>query len=270
MKNLIFRRSGFTLIEMMIVVLIVVILAGLVFRMVGAIGKGNDIAETRAKIEMISNALEEFKAIYGKYPPVPYYNGSQKIGYEYPVEKTWGADSTDGERVAKLVINANHGTLAEWGGICTVYTFGLASFFIPRYNGTAERGPKAFCGVNASTHKQSGGVMQWTQFNSRVNGKIGDSDRDLNAVRRILPMLGGKLGPDNRVANGGCISWWESVRSHPLYENVTITNANATFADAWRREMHYISRPPYETYRLWSNGPDGVSGTEDDIVSGAE
>ena len=83
-------NHGFTLIEMLVVVLIIVLLAGLVFRMVGAIGKGNDIAATRATIEKVSHALEEFKAIYGKYPPVPFYLGKQQIGYEYPTLHGWG------------------------------------------------------------------------------------------------------------------------------------------------------------------------------------
>ena len=48
-----------------------------------------------------------------------------------------------------------------------------------------------------------------------------------------------------------------------------VTNLNITFADAWRRELRYVSLPPYETYKLWSNGPDGVQGTSDDIVSGS-
>jgi prepilin-type N-terminal cleavage/methylation domain-containing protein len=260
-------KGGFTLIEMLVVVLIIVLLAGLVFRMVGAIGKGNDIAATRATIEKVSHALEEFKAIYGKYPPVPFYQGKQQIGYEYPTLHGWGDNA---EAKAKNITDNGRGKLSEWGGSCTIYTFGLASFFMPRYNGTAERGPQAFCGVNSSYHTQSGGVMQWTQFNSRVNGKLGDSDRDLNAVRRILPFLGGKLGPDNRIADPGCIVTWESPRPDPLDSSGEglVTNLCAQFIDAWRRPMNYSSMPPYETYKLWSNGPDGIEGTSDDIVSG--
>ena len=65
--------NGFTLIEMLVVCLIIVILAGLVFRMTTLISRKNKEAEVRRKIEMVANALEEFKAIYGKYPPVPFY-----------------------------------------------------------------------------------------------------------------------------------------------------------------------------------------------------
>ena len=265
-------NKGFTLLEMLVVVLIIVLLAGLVFRLVGAIGKSNDIAETRAKIEKVSHALEEFKAIYGKYPPVPFYQGRQQMGYEFPTEITWGENS---EAMARRIVDGNHAKLSDWGGHCTVYTFGLASFFIPRYNGTAERGPKAFCAVknnrryNAEDYGDGEAqCYQWTVFNSTVNGRVGDSERDLNAVRRILPCLGGKLGADNRIADSGCLSYWESHRAHPFNENAVVTNLNITFADAWRRELRYVSMPPYETYKLWSNGPDGIEGNSDDIVSG--
>ena len=103
-------KEGFTLLEMLVVVLIIVLLAGLVFRLVGAIGKSNDIAETRAKIEKVSHALEEFKAIYGKYPPVPFYHGQQQTGYEFPTEITWGENS---EAMAKRIVENGKGTLSQ-------------------------------------------------------------------------------------------------------------------------------------------------------------
>ena len=36
------KRSGFTLIELMVVILVIALLAVMVFRMVAAVGKGND------------------------------------------------------------------------------------------------------------------------------------------------------------------------------------------------------------------------------------
>ena len=58
------KRSGFTLIELMVVILVIALLAVMVFRMVAAVGKGNDKAETRAKLEKVGHALEEFRALY--------------------------------------------------------------------------------------------------------------------------------------------------------------------------------------------------------------
>ena len=47
---------------------------------------------------------------------------------------------------------------------------------------------------------------------------------------------------------------------------MTVTNLNVTLLDAWQHELHYAAYPPYETYRLWSVGPDGIDHSDDDIV----
>ena len=51
-------RNGFTIIEMMIVIVIIAILSGFVFRMMGLAAVKNNIAETKAKLEKIANAIE--------------------------------------------------------------------------------------------------------------------------------------------------------------------------------------------------------------------
>ncbi len=268
------RRGGFTLLEMLVVIVIIAMLAALMFRMVGVIGRSNDEAATRAIIERVANALEEFKAIYGKYPPVQPYDGQQRIFFEYPGPKSWGETATDAESMANRVIKANKSRMSNWGKDCTVYTFGLTSFFVPRYNGTAEYGPKRFVGIKDGrlwrVESDGYGAPQWTLFNSRADNRVGDTDRDLNAVRRILPFLGGKLGDDNRIAaNGVLVKTW-CARSHPIVSSRAVTNNYYTIWDAWRRDLHYVSHPPYETYKLWSNGPNGINenGGGDDIVSG--
>lgn len=35
--------------------------------------------------------------------------------------------------------------------------------------------------------------------------------------------------------------------------------------DAWDRDIHYERSEDGKTYKLWSDGPDGTSGSEDDI-----
>ena len=268
------RRGGFTLLEMLVVVVIIAMLAALVFRMVGVIGRSNDEAATRATIERVANALEEFKAIYGKYPPVQPYNGGQPIAYEFPGRKSWGETESEAEAKANRVIKANKARMSNWGKDCTVFTFGLTSFFLPRYNGTAEYGPKRFVGIkNGRLHRDEAdgyGAPQWTLFNSRADGRVGDTERDLNAVRRMLPFLGAKLGNDNRVAaNGVLVRTWRA-RPDPLSSSRAVTNVYYTIWDAWRHDLHYVSHPPYETYKIWSDGPNGINenGAGDDIVSG--
>ena len=266
-------RRGFTLLEMLVVVVIIAMLAALMFRMVGVIGRNNDEAETRATIERVAHALDEFKAIYGKYPPVQLYEGTQPIGFEYPGPRTWGEKPEDAEGMANRIVDGKKGGLSNWNKDCTIFTFGLVSFFLPRYNGTSEYGPKRFIGIHNGRIEREGkyaGAQQWTSFNSRADGQVGDTDRDLNAVRRILPFLGGKLGDDNRVEANGVLVKTIIARSDPWSATVGRTNIYYTIWDAWRRDLHYVSRPPYETYKLWSNGLNGINenGGGDDIVSG--
>ena len=72
-------RAAFTLIELMAVITIIVILAGLV---VGGMGFVNERqAKEKAKVQMalLSKALEEYKLDMGEYPPTA--NSSTGTGY---------------------------------------------------------------------------------------------------------------------------------------------------------------------------------------------
>jgi prepilin-type N-terminal cleavage/methylation domain-containing protein len=70
-------RQAFTLVEMMIVVAIIAVLIGGVFRMMSAAGEKNKESTTVTRIERLQNALSGYYAEYGSYPPV-------KQIYEYP------------------------------------------------------------------------------------------------------------------------------------------------------------------------------------------
>ena len=184
-------NKGFTLIEMLVVCLIVVLLAGMVFRLTSAVAKANAISQTKARLEMVANALEEFKAIYGKYPPV----GMKKRGdspwcpfyYEFPGTEAFSGDT--GEEEARILIRAMKAKDEEWGyedrkwnspyklARNNFFTFGVCSFFVPRVNGTASNGPKAFRTMSECT--------QWNVYND--GNAMKDSQRDLDAARRILP-----------------------------------------------------------------------------------
>lgn len=59
---------GFTLIEMMTVITIILILAGLTVAGMGFINQKRDNAKAKVEIELISKGLEEYKGDYGEYP----------------------------------------------------------------------------------------------------------------------------------------------------------------------------------------------------------
>ncbi len=67
-KRMLFRESGFTLIEILIVVIIVGLLAGLVGpELFGRLGKAKSTA-ARAQIEMLAAALDSYRLDMGSYP----------------------------------------------------------------------------------------------------------------------------------------------------------------------------------------------------------
>ena len=64
------KRAGFTLIEILAVVVIMALLAGGVFMLMGVGDTRSKIAETNAQIQALSSLLEEYKNEYGDYPTV--------------------------------------------------------------------------------------------------------------------------------------------------------------------------------------------------------
>ena len=68
--------SGFTLIELMTVIAIIAILAGLILGIAGYAVKKADVSRAMADMEKIKNALEEYRVAYGSYPTNTVANNS--------------------------------------------------------------------------------------------------------------------------------------------------------------------------------------------------
>lgn len=275
------RKAAFTLIEMLIVVLVVVLLAGMTMRMAGVVARNNAISSTRAKVEKVAMACEEFKAIYGKYPPVSFYpDGSQPLEFEFSTMMGLGGDS-----VAKTLVGTKQGREVQWGDgdkQAKFFTFGLLSYFLPRYNGMAYDGsdpdgyPVQFAGVNTETNERysKNALKQYSDYNKFADGKVrGDTERDLTAVRRILPILGGKLKFDGtKVESFGMIRSDPVTRKSKGVSGVpdVYTNKIYRILDDWDNALRYSSLPPYETFEIRSAGLDGTFDTRDDIIAGKE
>jgi prepilin-type N-terminal cleavage/methylation domain-containing protein len=63
------EESGFTLIELMIVIVILGVLAGIVIFAVGGITDNGNVAACKSDVKTISVAVEAYKAKHGNYPP---------------------------------------------------------------------------------------------------------------------------------------------------------------------------------------------------------
>ncbi|MCX7009579.1 MAG: type II secretion system protein GspG [Kiritimatiellaeota bacterium] len=72
------RKTGFTMVELLAVITIIMILAGLVLGAAAWAGRKADLGRCQARMQIIKNALEDYKLDYGKYyqqpaaGPVPY------------------------------------------------------------------------------------------------------------------------------------------------------------------------------------------------------
>lgn len=73
MKTSATRRSasGFTLIELLAVITIIIILAGLIIGGLGFVNEKQAREKAKVQINLLANALEEYKLDHGDYPPFP-------------------------------------------------------------------------------------------------------------------------------------------------------------------------------------------------------
>ena len=62
-------RPGFTVIELMVVILILVVLASLVLSTLGKVNVFVDEVRTTSEIQQLAQACEQFKLRFGRYPP---------------------------------------------------------------------------------------------------------------------------------------------------------------------------------------------------------
>ena len=90
-------RAGFTLIELMVVVLIIAILMSVMFRLSG-LGDDTDRKNTTiARLQKIENCLSGYYAVYGSYPPVPLQGVSRNINMrvdDYGIQDGSGMNSS--------------------------------------------------------------------------------------------------------------------------------------------------------------------------------
>ena len=63
------RRRGFTLVEMLVVISVIAILAGMLFPITAAVNRAKTKAKARAELAQVENAIGLYKTTLGHYPP---------------------------------------------------------------------------------------------------------------------------------------------------------------------------------------------------------
>jgi len=224
-------------------VIIIAILASMVLGLGALAKRNNSKAITLERLSRLRAAVEEFNTEYGKYPPVFNYAGEgQPFGYEYPL--------TNKMSILCLTYYTGADARKEWGPASAskgkLFTFGLMSYLVSRYSGHAE---KAF----SSEYSGLFFGPQWELFNI----DIPDQSKDLTAIDRWRVQIESIISTKEKPREVGLRAESSRTQWH--------TNEVTTVVDGWNKDFNYESKSPYQTYKLWSNGPDGASGTTDDI-----
>jgi prepilin-type N-terminal cleavage/methylation domain-containing protein len=196
---------------------------------------------------------------------------AQPIAFEYPTPvrlDEWIPIHYLPDNVVSLntAINSLSPTDGDWDKY-KGFKFGLMSFLLPRVELVGHPGQGSRAPLQEVYQK-----AQWMQNNlsSRVpgssNADIAELLRTLEKQRvveneaaiRWLPNFENMLGSFVGTALGVKIKSGSGmglvVRS---MQGQKVALAHTTITDGWGREFFYHSPPPYQSFRIWSAGPDG-------------
>lgn len=245
-------RGGFTLVELLVVVVIIGILAGGVFMMTRAAGSKSAEAKTITQVHAIASLLSEYKSVYGEYPLV---TEADDKGYA-SLNFTFLANSASCKYCGTEIVSYDKN--GEKGN--DKVSFGLCSHFVPR----ATTIQSYTSGMNMESYYQ-------TQFKSPSSNSAFEREyegvRDNTLARTVeFESVDINLQQINRV--------WKRLKAQGLvYEGISgcdecdmrlyIAGANK---DAWGNALKYHNVGG--AGEIVSAGPDGTFGTSDDITSG--
>jgi prepilin-type N-terminal cleavage/methylation domain-containing protein len=158
------RKKGFTLIELLMVVVVILMLSALLFRVAALVGDKTMRAKAVADIQNLQNALNEYMAEYGTYPPtagVAYE--FEDIGKQPPVLRHHKFDEDK--------------TLSD-GGLG--YQYGLVAHLYNRDRGTQE------LTYNSDTGRDKAAKERWAHYLREIKtagGWVGHTNSDYNSTQ---------------------------------------------------------------------------------------
>ena len=228
-------KSGFTLLEMLIVIVIIIVLMGVVFKLSKGALLNAEKAKEIATVSKLKALAEEFHAEYGIYPPVPEYDGVQPFQYRGPHP----LNAADLEYWHK---HKNNSGAYDRDVYQTYFTFGFLSFFLDRTSYAYE----TFKITGKRDRKAGTPVYNWNKYNEEIPDNLDDfgpSTRDASFIKRVKPILSPILSASvNEIDED----------NHSMGFTVAVVDTHLS----WDNYV-YISKPPYTSYIIFWKGPDG-------------
>jgi len=226
------RRNlrSFTLVEMLIVIAIICVMAGMILKVMTYAKRQQEKAACVAMIERVAHALNEYRAEYGQYPPVVTSACPHLLNcHRKDCRTCYSFGRPSGETPPPLWENYFKTTPGDSGDM---FKFGLVSYLIPRV-----------------TNSPSSPFYNTTAYRENM-----DSPRDVALKRKWASFLENLIDGRDNWGGAGVDTTNHFVAglqySVPVY----------SLTDPWGRSLRYRSDPPYLTYDLWSAGPDGYDG----------
>jgi prepilin-type N-terminal cleavage/methylation domain-containing protein len=235
------RNAGFTLVELLTVMVIISILAAITMGISKLIHTRQDMTKAIGEMDMIANALEEFKNTYGDYPPMDNDNGSgspyaeQNLLAAITGHARWSRDPLGNPKweMVSMAKKLNDGSALPLGK----YTWGKAYVELSRL--TVDVDPSTDSGIKdgAVIHDPwwQTGETKDSAYLYRYKSKT-DKATPSTATWQAISFLLVSRGPDGEPQDPESNFVWKTVNKKASYSGILSDNysdpsTNPTLAD---------------------------------------
>lgn len=279
------RREGFTLLEMLVVIVVMALLMGVTFRMLQPSEEARRLSNTVKILNLTTAAIAEYHAEYGIYPPVvdeiQYGGVTGGLNVEGNDDNQNKCGFVPGVSVAFLAPTAKSFRTADDFKLRdsdNVFCFGLVAYLVdcrdPKmeylpgsknhgtpwiesvFKGANEQELKKYFAENSWWYKCRKGVKTKGTDVSLKSDKLYEllapSDKDVafyKRIRNITAKIVSSKGNNNS--------------STPTHNYNYFTIRDDCRDDG--QDLVYICPPPFTSYALFSAGADGKVVTEDPL-----
>lgn len=268
--------SGFTLLEMLVVIVVMALLVGVSFRLIRPTERARQLSDTAKTLGLVNAAIAEYHAEYGIYPPVKDppiagFSGNLVANEKgNPYAKPGKPGSVDGHapgsRVSYVAPDAMTRQKEDYG-----FKFGLAAYLVdrrnPKYDGRGNPGAflsGIFDGAsNSELEHHFGPNSHWAEhgrgledYSGELYESLAPGDKEVAFYKRIRALTG-KFVSDQSNQHAK-----KPLKKDDFFQY--------TIRDAWDSDLVYICPPPHTSYALFSAGPDHKCVADDPLNPNAK